>query len=279
MCRLPLPGAAGEVRSTVGGPRAVPALNPHCRAAKEANAPATSAVNHMKASDRFSPLGTLAALIVSTMLTMPHPAAAQANTTLAIGRLLSGRVTPLHTCRTSTLARVCTAPAAEHGGLSDDHCGVLSRQLRLKPSRTSGAPPAAPWGYVRRLPPSTPEGRIQPLYRGASTIRPGFSERDGRHPTKKSASQGRCANPRYLTTTAVPTLDEPTGSATRPFEQTFLRNVGHVLEVANRDHAAVGPTPFDKVGRPTIGGPVEHGQHLPFVTNHTGVRCQSTARS
>jgi hypothetical protein len=37
----------------------------------------------------------------------------------------------------------------------------------------------SPWGYVRRLPPPTPEGNIQPRYRDASTIRPEFSERMG----------------------------------------------------------------------------------------------------
>ena len=46
----------------------------------------------------------------------------------------------------------------------------------------------SPWGYVRRLPPPTPESHIQPLYREASlvrpefddagTIRPGFAARD-----------------------------------------------------------------------------------------------------
>jgi len=34
----------------------------------------------------------------------------------------------------------------------------------------------SPWGYVRRLPPPTPEGQIQPRYRDASTLRPDFGE-------------------------------------------------------------------------------------------------------
>lgn len=34
----------------------------------------------------------------------------------------------------------------------------------------------SPWGYVRRLPPPTPESQIQPRYRDASTIRPEFAE-------------------------------------------------------------------------------------------------------
>jgi len=32
----------------------------------------------------------------------------------------------------------------------------------------------SPWGYVRRLPPPTPESQIQPRYRDASTIRPEY---------------------------------------------------------------------------------------------------------
>ena len=32
----------------------------------------------------------------------------------------------------------------------------------------------SPWGYVRRLPPPTPEDQIQPRFRDASTIRPEF---------------------------------------------------------------------------------------------------------
>jgi hypothetical protein len=32
----------------------------------------------------------------------------------------------------------------------------------------------SPWGYVRRLPPPTPQSQIQPRYRDASTIRPEF---------------------------------------------------------------------------------------------------------
>jgi hypothetical protein len=41
---------------------------------------------------------------------------------------------------------------------------------------TSGSP----WGYVRRLPPPTPESQIQPRYRDASTLRPEFDTRPER---------------------------------------------------------------------------------------------------
>ena len=33
----------------------------------------------------------------------------------------------------------------------------------------------SPWGYVRRLPPPTPESQIQPRYRSASTLRPEYA--------------------------------------------------------------------------------------------------------
>jgi hypothetical protein len=35
----------------------------------------------------------------------------------------------------------------------------------------------SPWGYVRRLPPPTPESQIQPQFRDASTVRPEFDVR------------------------------------------------------------------------------------------------------
>jgi hypothetical protein len=38
---------------------------------------------------------------------------------------------------------------------------------------------SSPWGYVRRVPPPTPEAHIQPRYKDASTIRPEFEERPG----------------------------------------------------------------------------------------------------
>ena len=38
------------------------------------------------------------------------------------------------------------------------------------------------WGYVRRLPPPTPQSHIQPRYRDASTIRPEFAEPEDKAP-------------------------------------------------------------------------------------------------
>lgn len=60
------------------------------------------------------------------------------------------------------------------------------RRHRARPMPPSPQPPAetdiwgaagSPWGYVRRLPPPTPESQIQPQFRDASTIRPEFLER------------------------------------------------------------------------------------------------------
>lgn len=57
------------------------------------------------------------------------------------------------------------------------------RRQRLRPMAPDAPPPAdadiwgstgSPWGYVRRLPPPTPESQIQPRYRDASTIRPEY---------------------------------------------------------------------------------------------------------
>lgn len=57
------------------------------------------------------------------------------------------------------------------------------RRHRMRPMPPA-PPPAAetdiwggsgsPWGYVRRVPPPTPESQIQPQFRDASTIRPEF---------------------------------------------------------------------------------------------------------
>lgn len=57
------------------------------------------------------------------------------------------------------------------------------RRQRQRPMAPDPSPPAdadlwgaagSPWGYVRRLPPPTPESQIQPRYRDASTIRPEY---------------------------------------------------------------------------------------------------------
>jgi hypothetical protein len=70
-------------------------------------------------------------------------------------------------------------------------CGGLLWEIR--PPRRPAPPPEAarpaepdiwatsgsPWGYLRRLPPPTPESQIQPGYRDASTIRPEFGMAGG----------------------------------------------------------------------------------------------------
>ena len=162
------------------------------------DAPATSAVNHVKASNRFNPIGTLAALIVSTMLTVPPPAAAQANATRADRKAF---VRPGYA--------VAYPPYLYPGACLYGTCGGIwwaDRRPMRRPVAPAAAEPAeqdiwgttgSPWGYVRRLPPPTPDSRIQPLYRDASTIRPEFSERDGTAPDEP-------ADTRYSTITAVP---------------------------------------------------------------------------
>lgn len=58
------------------------------------------------------------------------------------------------------------------------------RRMRPRPMAPQPQQPASdldiwgstgsPWGYVRRLPPPTPDSQIQPRYRDASTIRPEY---------------------------------------------------------------------------------------------------------
>jgi hypothetical protein len=73
-------------------------------------------------------------------------------------------------------------------------CGSLLWEIR--PPRRPAPPPeparpaepdiwatsGSPWGYLRRLPPPTPENQIQPGYREASTLRPEFGEAGGAAP-------------------------------------------------------------------------------------------------
>lgn len=50
----------------------------------------------------------------------------------------------------------------------------------------------SPWGYVRRLPPPTPESQIQPRFRDASTVRPEFGgpPADANPPADAAGAQG-----------------------------------------------------------------------------------------
>jgi hypothetical protein len=79
------------------------------------------------------------------------------------------------------------------------HEGWRERRERFEALRREPAAPAAPgfdlwdnagspWGYVRRLPPPTPESEIQPRYRGASQVRPEFS---GAGSARGQAPEGR----------------------------------------------------------------------------------------
>jgi hypothetical protein len=57
----------------------------------------------------------------------------------------------------------------------------LQRRRPLAPGESAPAGPdiwgntGSPWGYVRRLPPPTPESQIQPRYRDSGTIRPEYA--------------------------------------------------------------------------------------------------------
>jgi hypothetical protein len=109
--------------------------------------------------------GTLAVLLASALLVLPHLVAAQ-------GIAASYRL-------------------YQHPGacLTFGSCAGFWWDDRRQPRRPNTPEPASqaeldiwgstgsPWGYVRRLPPPTPESHIQPRYRDASTIRPEFSER------------------------------------------------------------------------------------------------------
>ena len=121
--------------------------------------------------------------LASTVILALGAAGAPAGTAVAAGVFYPGPVWPGY---------VPAYPALYPGYLYPGACpyfGVCAgpwwdeRRLRNRPVAPSDPPPAemdiwgstgSPWGYVRRLPPPTPESQIQPRYREASTIRPEF---------------------------------------------------------------------------------------------------------
>ena len=122
-----------------------------------------------------------AALLVALMLAFPHRADAQAGAAEAEARTL---VRPVH-----PIAGYPRYPRYPYAGacLPYDACWPWQPYDRREPRRPVAPEPAppvdpdiwgtsgSPWGYVRRLPPPTPEGNIQPGFREASTIRPEFA--------------------------------------------------------------------------------------------------------
>jgi hypothetical protein len=128
---------------------------------------------------------TLAALIVSSMLAVPHLASAQANAKRADGKAY---VRPGYTVAYPMYVYpgACLAYGACGGIWWADRRPVRRPVAPVQPEfveQDIWGTTGSPWGYVRRLPLPTPESHIQPRYRDASTIRPEFTDRgDGTTP-------------------------------------------------------------------------------------------------
>jgi hypothetical protein len=103
----------------------------------------------MSALNRLGAITSHAVLVARLMLVVPCWAEAQAGAANAVGK---AHVRPGHS--------------------------VVFPQKAPRADQDLWGTTGSPWGYVRRLPPPTPESHIQPRYRDASTIRPEFVERD-----------------------------------------------------------------------------------------------------
>jgi hypothetical protein len=139
---------------------------------------------NMSVAKRHLPAGTIAAMVASLMLAVPYWAAAQAAAPHTDGKayVRPGHpvARPLYVYPGACLYGACV------------RLGWADRRPLRRPVAPEQAEPAeqdiwgttgSPWGYVRRLPPPTPESHIQPRYRDASTLRPEFAERgDGTVP-------------------------------------------------------------------------------------------------
>jgi hypothetical protein len=134
----------------------------------------------MSALNRLGAITSHAVLVARLMLVVPCWAEAQAGAANAVGK---AHVRPGHSVvfPQNLHPGACPAYGACAGLWWDD------RRPWRRPVAPDQAPRAdqdlwgttgSPWGYVRRLPPPTPESHIQPRYRDASTIRPEFVERD-----------------------------------------------------------------------------------------------------
>jgi hypothetical protein len=132
----------------------------------------------MRVAKRHLRAGTLAAMVASLMLAVPHVAAARAAAPNADGKAYVRPGFP-----------VARPMYVYPGACLYGACGGIwwaDRRPLRRPAAPEQAEPSeqdiwgttgSPWGYVRRLPLPTPESHIQPLYRDASTIRPEFAER------------------------------------------------------------------------------------------------------
>jgi hypothetical protein len=133
-------------------------------------------MNTIGVLDRFAPSRWSAALVLALVLATLPSAAAEAAATTPKGKAHPVPVRPAY-------------PPVYPGACLYGVCGGIWWVDR-RPVRRPVAPvqpefveqdiwgsTGNPWGYVRRLPPPTPEGHIQSRYRDASTIRPEFAER------------------------------------------------------------------------------------------------------
>ena len=124
---------------------------------------------------RSAPLCAGAALLAMLALTLPRGAAAEAGTAY---------VRPYYPGPYLLYPGACLAYGACAAFWWDDR-----RAPRRPVAPEPPSPPediwgasGSPWGYVRRLPPPTPQSQIQPRYRDASTVRPEFAEPAGAAP-------------------------------------------------------------------------------------------------
>lgn len=132
----------------------------------------------MIAADRIVANAARAALIVILALAAPRLIAAEASETKESGKAYVRPGYPV-----PYLLYRYPGACLPHGA-----CAALGWEGRRQPRRPVAPEPAdqaeqdiwgttgSPWGYVRRLPPPTPQNHIQPRYRDASTIRPEFAE-------------------------------------------------------------------------------------------------------
>jgi hypothetical protein len=138
----------------------------------------------MTTHKRTGRCGALLALAAAVMLLAPQWPAAAAGVSLEVGASATTGSPP---------RRFAPYPRYYYAGacLRFGGCGAWAWDERNAPRRPAAPDDPAPveqdiwgtagspWGYVRRLPPPTPESHIQPRFKDASTIRPEFEEQSG----------------------------------------------------------------------------------------------------
>ena len=141
----------------------------------------------MTTHQRTEQCSALLALVAAVMLLAPHWPAAAAGVNLEVGAAATNAAPawPGYPPR-----RLAPYPRYYYAGacLRFGGCGAWGWDERYAPRRPAApddpvpveqdiwGTAGSPWGYVRRLPPPTPESHIQPRYKDASTVRPEFAE-------------------------------------------------------------------------------------------------------